>query len=492
MTDYGFIRVSTGSQDSLTQERDILARYPGAVIIRPGGRAASASKGQQLDALDGVIAKLRKGDRVIVTDSSRLDRRDNLTSQVETMLAIRGTGAIIVSLAPGETRFANGDDLGSWVTTLVTQNANAEKSRTVKAQTHRGVKAIFENRGWFGPLPMLWTSHGDTYRKQAVCTDPEAVKAIYESVANGTSMQSIARRYGVWGTTIKKLLRFEGNKGEATCRYTYNPGRDGELSYEWTHETAAPVSAALWQQVQDVLKANEDRETRKNRGGNPNYQAKSWLSGVLDCPVCGGGLFTNQGKNRNGTARTVMLRCVGKKNERVACRRFPNQVAQVIQDEIDALFSDDPTPLLRFDRIAGNAHVKAAMEADLDKLSASLGSVRDRAERRAVMAKIEEMEDSIESFELIPDSFDYTPTGETLASAWVKGDVEAKRAMLRAVKDAGGIGLVNVEGRWTVRASYAPEGEEGGIIDLGGGICFRKRTGSLIRMLIEGDGRFPA
>ncbi len=63
---------------------------------------------------------------MIVTDSSRLDRRENLTSQVETMLAIRKTGAAIVSLAPGEETFANGDDLGSWVTTLVKQNANAD------------------------------------------------------------------------------------------------------------------------------------------------------------------------------------------------------------------------------------------------------------------------------------------------------------------------------------------------------------------------------
>jgi hypothetical protein len=57
---------------------------------------------QQLDVLDAVRAELRKGDQVIVTVSSRLARRDNLTSQVETMLAIRKTGAVIGSLAPGE------------------------------------------------------------------------------------------------------------------------------------------------------------------------------------------------------------------------------------------------------------------------------------------------------------------------------------------------------------------------------------------------------
>jgi len=44
VTDYGFIRISTGSQDAQTQERDILKASPGAVIIRPDTKAASASK----------------------------------------------------------------------------------------------------------------------------------------------------------------------------------------------------------------------------------------------------------------------------------------------------------------------------------------------------------------------------------------------------------------------------------------------------------------
>ncbi len=69
MTDYGLIRVSTGSQDAQTQRRDILRASPMAVIITTDTKAASASKGEQLDALDAVIAGLRKGDRVIVKTS---------------------------------------------------------------------------------------------------------------------------------------------------------------------------------------------------------------------------------------------------------------------------------------------------------------------------------------------------------------------------------------------------------------------------------------
>lgn len=470
ITDYGFIRVSAGSQDAQTQERDILQASPGAVIVRTDTKAASASKGAQIDALDAVIAKLSAGDRVIVTDSSRLDRRDNLTSQVQTMLAIRSTGAAIVSLAPGEETFASGDDLGSWVTTLVKQNANAEKSRTVKTQTWRGIREVMANRGFYGPLPMMWVTTGERYSKRAVCTDPDAVKAIFETVADGTSMQSIAKRYGAWGTTIKKLLRFEGNRGQVTCRYTYNGGEE----VTWTHETTAVVDAALWQRVQGVLEDNEDRESRKNRGGRPISMATNWVSGLLDCPVCGGALHINQGRNRNGTLRTPMLRCTGPRHGG-ACRKFPNQVAQTVESQIDALFSDDPTPLLRFDRIAGNAHEKAAIEAELDKLTASLGAIKDRAERRTVMATVEELEDAIEGFEIIPDRFDYTPAGMTVGDLWASAGIEEKRAMVRALKAAGGLALVpSADGSWVIDERLEGEEAASDIVHLGAGLCFRR------------------
>jgi DNA invertase Pin-like site-specific DNA recombinase len=93
MTDYGFVRVSTGSQDAQTQRRTILAAYPGAVIVTTDTKAASASRGEHLDAIDALIPKLSPGDRIIVTDSSRLDRRDNLDDQVQTVMAIKATGA---------------------------------------------------------------------------------------------------------------------------------------------------------------------------------------------------------------------------------------------------------------------------------------------------------------------------------------------------------------------------------------------------------------
>ncbi len=396
MTDYGFTRVSTGSQDAQTQERDILSASPGAVIVRPDTKSASASKGAQLDALDSVIAKLRKGDRVIVTDSSRLDRRDNLTSQVETMMAIRKSGATIVSLAPGEETFANGDDLGSWVTTLVKQNANAEKSRTVKVQTWRGVQSVMNNGAHYGPLPMLWATRGVRYSKQAFCTDAGIVTEIYQAVADGESLQSVGRRYDAWPQQIRNLVRFEANHtGVIRCTYTY----DGE-SAEWTHAVAPVVESPLWWRANQVLVSNSTA-SRANKGGRPVGQAANWVSGVFTCPSCGGHLFVNAGHTPAGNARTPKLRCGGFAKTRKACGQFRGMDLAPVIAKLDELFASDETELLAYQRIAGNAHELDEMKANLARLQARLSATEDDDELDALVASRKSLRAEIRR---VPDS----------------------------------------------------------------------------------------
>src|SRR5450759_921444 len=267
--------------------------------------APSASKGEQLDALDSVIVKLRMGDRVIVTDSSRLDRRENLTSQVETMLAIRKTGAVIVSLAKGGETFANGDDLGSWVTTLVKQNANAEKSRTVKAQTYRGISMIRDNNAHHGPLPAFWAVQGERYAKQAYCADPEAVRDIYERVANGESLLSIARSYGLYPASVKNLIRFAANHtGVEECRYTYEG-----IAETWAHEVAPVIVSPLWWRANKVLAANMT-DSRANKGGRPVAWPAAFVSpGVRH--ISGKHLVRAPPQRRNDYRGNLMCPCLG-------------------------------------------------------------------------------------------------------------------------------------------------------------------------------------
>jgi DNA invertase Pin-like site-specific DNA recombinase len=474
VTDYAFVRVSTGSQDAQTQERDVLKVSPGAVIIRPDTRAASASKGEHLDALDGVIAKLREGDRVIVTDSSRLDRRDNLTSQVETMLAIRKTGAVIVSLAPGEETFASGDDLGSWVTTLVKQNANAEKSRTVRTQTYRGISMIRDNNAHHGPLPAFWAAKGERHAKRAYCTDPDAVRDIYGRVANGESLLSVARGYGLYPASVKNLVRFAANHtGVEECRYTHEG-----VTETWAHEVTPVVESALWWRANKVLAANLT-DARVNKGGRPVAQPVNWISGILDCPECGGKLYLNAGNTPAGNPRTPKLRCGGNARERLSCGRFTGCEAQPVIDGVAGMFASDPTDILAFQRVAGNAHELDALNAELRKIQARLSATEDDDELDALVAQRKAHKARIEGFTAVPDSFDYAPTGQTVAEMWNDGDDTVKRGMVCASKNSWGMILARDEGRWVIDVGTAgaqDAGNAGGIVDLGNGLCFRRQA----------------
>ena len=138
-----------------------------------------------------------------------------------------------MSSAPAEPQFGKTDFAGR-ISTLVAQYGNAEKSRTVKNQTWRGVQAIIDNKSSYGPLPVFWEAVGERYAKVATCTDSGAVRDVYESVRDGKSLSSIARRYGTYPQSIRKLVRAQANMtGTFECRYTF-----GGQTYTWQHETA--------------------------------------------------------------------------------------------------------------------------------------------------------------------------------------------------------------------------------------------------------------
>jgi hypothetical protein len=62
----------------------------------------------------------------VITESSRLDRREGLDAQAEILLVVRSAGGQIVSIA--EPQFGRTDFAGR-IVTLVAQHANAEKSK---------------------------------------------------------------------------------------------------------------------------------------------------------------------------------------------------------------------------------------------------------------------------------------------------------------------------------------------------------------------------
>lgn len=480
----GFVRVSTGSQDEASQikvieadavERDI------TVVKWFRLHGYSASHGTQEPALREAIGDIQRGaySTLIVTDSSRLDRREDLDAQAEILLAIRSAGGDVVSIS--EPQFGHTDFAGR-IVTLVAQHANAEKSKTVKRTTYRGIMMIRDNKAHHGPLPAFWATTGVRYAKQACCEDPAAVVDVYERVAGGESLSSVGRAYNLYPNSVKNVLRFAANHtGVVECSYTH----EGQTE-TWAHAVTPVVDSSLWWRANKVLDANTS-ENRANKGGRPVASPANWISGILDCPECAGKLFVNAsltpardartGKPRVQKPRTPKLRCGGHARQRLSCGVFKGIDAQPVIDVVAGWLASDTTDILAFQRVAGNAHELDELNAGLRKIQARLSATEDDDELDTLVAERKAIKARIEGLVIVPDSFDYAPTGQTVAQMWNAGDDTIKRGMVRAVKASWGMVLANHDGRWGIAVGTArPEDPEGtgGIVDLGNGLCFRR------------------
>ena len=468
------MRVSTGSQDEKSQVK-VLSGYAdehGTTIVKwfklPG---YSASKGMQEPALREAIADIERGDytQLIVTESSRLDRNEDLDAQAEILLGVRRAGGDVVAIA--EPQFGKTDFVGRLVT-LVAQQKNLEKSKEVKTQTYRGISMVRDNKALHGALPAFWASRGARYAKQAYCTDPSAVADIYERVANHESLLSIGRRHDLYPQSVKKVVRFAANHtGVIECSYTYQG-----VTETWPHEVTSVVDSPLWWRANRALDANTT-DARANKGGRPVAWPANWVSGILDCPACGGKVYLYAGLTPAGNRRTPKLRCGGAAKQRVSCGIFKGTDAQPVIDLITGMFTSDTTHILAFQRVAGNAHELDALNAKLHKIQARLSATEDDDELDALIAERKALKASIERFAIVPDSFDYAPTGQTVAQMWNEGDDTVKRGMVRALRASWGMSLALHDEQWGIAIGTAGSKDlrnTNGIVDLGNGLCFRR------------------
>jgi DNA invertase Pin-like site-specific DNA recombinase len=482
----GFVRVSTVSQDETSQVKVITAECAqrGITVVKWFRlHGYSASKGEQEPALREAIADMERGDYsvLVVTESRSLDRREDLDAQAEILLAIRRAGGDVISIA--EPQFGKTDFAGR-VVTLVAQHANAEKSRIVKNTTYRGIMMIRDNRAHHGALPAFWATKGVRYAKQAYCENPAAVTDIYRRVAGGESLSSAGRVHGLYPQSVRNIIRFAANHtGIIECCYTH----DGQTE-TWAHEVEPVVDSPLWWRANKALNANKTG-ARVNKGGRPVARPANWISGVLDCPACGGKLFLTAGRTpakdwRTGRPRVQKpraprLRCGGTARRRLACGEFKAIDGQPVIDLITAMFAGDDTRILAFQRVAGNAHELDALNAELRKIQARLSGTEDDDELDALIAGRKAIKARMEGFQVVPDRYDYAPTPQTVAQMWNDGDDAVRRGMVRAVKAAWGMTLANHDGHRGIvigTVGAASQGNADGIVDLGNGLCFRRRA----------------
>jgi hypothetical protein len=265
------------------------------------------------------------------------------------------------------------------------------------------------------------------------------------------------------------------------CSYTHQ----GQIE-TWAHEVTPVVESALWWRANRALDANKAGRPA-NRGGRPVAKPSNWVTGILDCPACGGKLYMaagltpavdhRTGEPREQRPRASKLRCFGTARDTAACGRFKAIDGRPIADLIAAMFAGDTTEILAFQRVAGNAHELDALHAELRKVQARLSATEDDDALDALIAQRKMIKARIEGFAVVPDSYDYAPTGQTVAQMWNDGDDTVKRGMTRAVKKAWGMSLAEHDGQWVIAIGTAgPKnaGDGGAIVDLGNGLCFRR------------------
>ncbi|MBL7493608.1 recombinase family protein [Frankia sp. AgB1.9] len=470
----GFVRVSSGSQDETSQLK-ILAEEAAQrdITIVKWFRlhGYSASRGAQEPALREVIADMERDaySVLLVTESSRLDRRDDLDAQAEILLGIRSAGGDVISVA--EPQFGKTDFAGR-IVTLVAQHANAEKSRMVRQTTYRGTLMVIANKACRGPLPLFWELRGERYAKQASCVDPESVRDIYVRVAARESLLSIGRRYNVTSAQVKKLVRFPANHtGVVECRYTHEG-----VTEEWAHQTVPVIESPLWWRANNVLAENMTT-SRVNRGGRPIGSVDNWLSGILACPSCGGKTYVQSGPTASGNPRVPRLRCGGQKQERKACGIFTGCASAPIVNLVDSMLSHDATPILAFQRVAGNSHERDDMQSEVAKIQGRLSVTDDDDMLDELIATRKSLKAAIDGFILVPDVYDYAETGQTVGQMWKAADAKAKQGILRAIRDSWGLALSKDGGRWgiTIGTGFTSADDANDIVDLGNGLCFRRQ-----------------
>ncbi|WP_205728889.1 hypothetical protein [Frankia sp. B2] len=151
-------------------------------------------------------------------------------------------------------------------------------------------------------------------------------------------------------------------------------------------------------------------------------------------------------------------------------------------DVIDSMLSADATPILAFQRVAGNAHELDEMRAEYVKIKSRIAVEEDDDKLEELVADRKALRAVIDTFEIVPDVYDYAETGQTVAHMWATADTDVKRGMVRAIKDSWGLALTQHGGEWglTIGAGFTDASGTDGIVDLGNGLCFRWESGARI------------
>jgi hypothetical protein len=127
--------------------------------------------------------------------------------------------------------------------------------------------------------------------------------------------------------------------------------------------------------------------------------------------------------------REKTLRCAGRGKDRRGCGVTGIDLASVMT-QIEAIAGNPATDVYWYQRVSGNQGELDELTAELDRVRRTLAATDDDEFDR-LSARRKQLRGAIEAFDLVPETYEMTPTGETLADLWQTGD---KRAIMKALQ----------------------------------------------------------
>jgi DNA invertase Pin-like site-specific DNA recombinase len=447
-----WFRVSTDKQDEQNQEADVnrhIAAH-GYEVARPDFRlhAKSASKGEQEPELAELLDDIRAGRYtvVVVAQSSRLDRRDDLDAQIAFAVSVRLAGGRVESV--DEPDFGRGEIAG-WLRTLISMESNAKLSRDTKANIRRGLDRVRENGALIGKPGWGFEISGPKYNRRMKPTAEarEYVPLVYQRIIATRSLAHTCRwleSEGVapvgitkdredgrgksgkwWPRTLGKLIRNPVYMG-IMCERDPATGNYGQTIYDWTTEDEPPlVDADTWTRANLALD-----KARKRKVGPVLRENRCALSGAARCYRCGGPMYRIM--SGRGDGRIGYLRCSGLGPDRKSCGApmVRLDAAEALADEVMGRLVH---PVYEIAVLPGNgAELDAALAAlDYERRQVALRGL-SWADEDAERARIRREWELVSTTPRIPDRRMVRETGVTYGQRWAKLDVHGRAEWLRS------------------------------------------------------------
>lgn len=415
-----WIRVSSGGQDEANQEPDIdkyTADRGYDVVKAYVLHDKSASKGEQQDRLDEVLADMRANEiKVLVCwHSDRLERR-GVWETFGLVRAASEAGGRIESVQ--EPHFGKLGDVSADAMTAINAIMAHDKSVHLAQQVGLAHTRIRNNGAVLGRAPWGMAITGDKYEKRLIGTDEGCtwVSRIFARVIKGDSLarislwlqsEGIAGDHGPWHeSTIGAMIRNPAYMG-FRCEQDPKTKKYGKI----LHKCEALVSPEVWRQAQEAL------DTRPKRGYT-NPETRAMLAGVLKCgnPGCDATGAPDSPMNRSRSSTKLYYRCTGTGAVRRSCGTMvPLDLADAAVDRIISESFNIPRLVRRV--IPGTDHT-----AELESLKFELRQLPARDlpwdEEDAERARLRAEHDRIAALPVVPDEVVMVDTGETYASLW--------------------------------------------------------------------------